>query len=230
MFLSKLPINSNSRAFRVDCANVHDMHRTVMSAFPKLPSGTAARQEHAILWRLDTTPQGYTLYVQSKRHPDWARLPYGYLRDRALVRCLQPVFAALQPGRRFAFRLLGNPSKAAAEPDSLPPRGRGRRVPLHDPNEQLAWLIRQGERCGFALLDAGVHGPDVALSALPPLTGYKKARDTRTRKITITPVRYDGHLTVTDPAALATALQSGIGRGKAYGCGLLSLAPPAATP
>ncbi|GAA0514017.1 hypothetical protein GCM10011581_36950 [Saccharopolyspora subtropica] len=100
-------------------------------------------------------------------------------------------------------------------------------MPLHDPDEQLAWLIRQGERCGFTLPDAGAHGPDVALSAPPPLTGYKTVSGSRRRKITISPVRYDGHLTVTDPTALAHALQHGIGRAKAYGCGLFSLAPPA---
>nr|WP_246421854.1 type I-E CRISPR-associated protein Cas6/Cse3/CasE [Nocardiopsis mwathae] len=39
------------------------------------------------------------------------------------------------------------------------------------------------------------------------------------------PVSYDGRLIVTDPAAFTAALKEGIGRAKAYGCGLLSLAP-----
>lgn len=38
-------------------------------------------------------------------------------------------------------------------------------------------------------------------------------------------IRYDGTATVTDPEALAAALLTGIGRGKSYGAGLLSLAP-----
>jgi CRISPR system Cascade subunit CasE len=36
---------------------------------------------------------------------------------------------------------------------------------------------------------------------------------------------YDGILTVTDPALLRRALCHGVGRAKAYGCGLLTLAP-----
>lgn len=38
-------------------------------------------------------------------------------------------------------------------------------------------------------------------------------------------VRYDGTATVTDPDALRAAVLAGIGRGKPYGAGLLSLAP-----
>ena len=37
-------------------------------------------------------------------------------------------------------------------------------------------------------------------------------------------VRFDGIGVVTDPDALRAAVLTGIGRGKSYGCGLLSLA------
>jgi CRISPR system Cascade subunit CasE len=38
--------------------------------------------------------------------------------------------------------------------------------------------------------------------------------------------RYDGILQVTDPTHFHDALMRGTGPGKAYGCGLLSIAPP----
>jgi CRISPR system Cascade subunit CasE len=37
--------------------------------------------------------------------------------------------------------------------------------------------------------------------------------------------RYDGIAVVTDPDALRRAVLGGVGRGKSYGAGLLSLAP-----
>ena len=37
---------------------------------------------------------------------------------------------------------------------------------------------------------------------------------------------FEGVLEVTDPDALRRALTHGIGRGKAYGCGLMTLARP----
>lgn len=43
--------------------------------------------------------------------------------------------------------------------------------------------------------------------------------------VTLTRVTYNGILQVTDPAALRRALTGGIGPAKAYGCGLLTLAP-----
>lgn len=39
--------------------------------------------------------------------------------------------------------------------------------------------------------------------------------------LAITRAEVKGRLTVTDPATLATALTDGIGRARAYGCGLL---------
>lgn len=38
-------------------------------------------------------------------------------------------------------------------------------------------------------------------------------------------VTFDGRLEVTDPAALRRTLTQGIGKAKAYGCGLITLAP-----
>jgi CRISPR system Cascade subunit CasE len=38
-------------------------------------------------------------------------------------------------------------------------------------------------------------------------------------------VRFEGHLTVTDETAFAETLSSGVGSGKAFGFGLLSIAP-----
>ncbi|WP_254667604.1 type I-E CRISPR-associated protein Cas6/Cse3/CasE [Streptomyces sp. SolWspMP-sol7th] len=38
-------------------------------------------------------------------------------------------------------------------------------------------------------------------------------------------IRFDGTATIADAEQLRTALVHGIGPGKAYGCGLLSIAP-----
>lgn len=55
---------------------------------------------------------------------------------------------------------------------------------------------------------------------MPTLVGKRR----QAAKITVEAVRFDGHLVVTDPVAFAEAVTAGIGRAKAYGCGLLSLA------
>jgi CRISPR system Cascade subunit CasE len=219
VFLSKLSINVRSREFRRDYANVHDMHRTVMSAFTTLDTATAPRQEQGILWRLEDAHSGYAQYVQSRTQPDWSRLPSDYLTKPAEVTSLQPVLAAVTPGRKLAFRIVANPTYAK----SMGPDTRGKRVAHRDPDKQIEWLVRRGEHHGFVIPVAGNGRPDVTPSPCPDIAGRKA--DLK-GPITVLPVRYDGHLVVTDPDAFTDALRTGIGRAKAYGCGLLSLASP----
>jgi CRISPR system Cascade subunit CasE len=214
MFLSKLHVDVRSRTFRRDFANVHDMHRTLMSVYPDVPPTTQKRQAHGVLWRLDDDHSGFVQYVQSRTQPDWTQLPTGHLTAPPLVRSLEPLLAAMTPGRKLAFRLLANPTKCESKSR--------KRIPITNSTEQIAWLIRQGERYGFVIPSAADGRPDLAPTPTAALTGRKND----TGKITIEPVRYDGHLVVTDQALFSNALVEGIGRGKADGCGLISLAPP----
>ncbi|UKD51102.1 type I-E CRISPR-associated protein Cas6/Cse3/CasE [Amycolatopsis sp. FU40] len=213
MFLSKLTVNTQSRTFRRDNANVHDMHRTLMSAYPELPQDDAVRQAHGVLWRLDSLRGGFVQYVQSHTEPDWDHLPAGHLAWPAEVRTLQPVLDAVTAGRRFTFRMVANPTKCDGQTR--------KRIPYRQPAEQLEWLIRKGEQHGFVIPSAGNGQPDVAVTGVPTITGRKNT----TTKITVEAVRYDGRLVVTDTTAFTQALTNGVGRAKAYGCGLISIAP-----
>ncbi|MBB5801241.1 CRISPR system Cascade subunit CasE [Saccharothrix ecbatanensis] len=218
MFLTKLSLNVRSREFRRDFADVHDQHRTVMSAYPDTDGDTPARQAHGVLWRLDPTHIGYTAYIQSHTEPTWADLARDYTTATPEVRPLQPVLDAIAPGRKLSFRLLAN---ATQDTRPVELKGKTRRVAHHKPDDQIAWLIRKGEQHGFVIPTARDGQPDVNPSPVPRMTGRK---DNST--ITIDPVRFDGHLIITDHTAFTHALTTGIGRAKAYGCGLLTLAPP----
>ncbi|PSL01016.1 CRISPR system Cascade subunit CasE [Murinocardiopsis flavida] len=59
-------------------------------------------------------------------------------------------------------------------------------------------------------------------SARTAETGGARGRKNRVTLVTAT---FDGRLEVTDPAALRRTLTAGLGRAKAYGCGLMTLAP-----
>ncbi len=231
MYLSKLMINVYSREFRRDHADIRQMHRTVMSGYPDLPKEAPARQSQAVLWRLDGVHRGFVQYVQSSSEPDWGRLPADYLTEPAQVRSLQPLLDAVAPGRRFAFRLLGNPTRSVVRPADrkkpLPEGGqrpRGMRIARHKPEEQIEWLVRKGAQHGFVVPTAHNGQPDVSPSPCLTLTGQPRPGDTD--PITIEPVRFEGHLIVVDADAFRAAVRQGIGHGKAYGCGLVSLAPP----
>ncbi|MFI7696739.1 type I-E CRISPR-associated protein Cas6/Cse3/CasE [Nonomuraea sp. NPDC049655] len=223
MFLSKLTVDQRSRAFLRDVADVHDMHRTIMSAYPELPPTATFRSQHGVLWRLDTVAGGGLVqYVQSQTAPDWERLPAGLLLRPAEVRSLQPVLNAIAPGRKFTFRLMANPTRDVRVENGKQQR---KRVPLQQPAQQIEWLISKGEQHGFVIPSSRQGAPDVAANPAPRLVGKKR----EVRRVTVDPVRFDGHLMVTDSSAFTAALINGIGRAKAYGCGLLSLAPARAS-
>jgi CRISPR system Cascade subunit CasE len=218
MFLTKLTLNPRSSTVRRDLDDINDMHRTLMSAYPELPPRDNFRQTHGVLWRLDTLQGGLIQYVQSTTEPDWTRLAADYLVRSAEVRTLEPVLDSVQAGRKYAFRLVGNPTRCVHN-DSNPDIRR--HVPL-GADRHLDWLVGKGSQHGFVIPPAYGGAPDAACTAMPRLTGKRGKRV----KVTIAPSRFDGHLVVTDPDAFKTALVTGIGRAKPYGCGLLTLARP----
>ncbi|MFQ5421832.1 MAG: type I-E CRISPR-associated protein Cas6/Cse3/CasE, partial [Anaerolineae bacterium] len=79
-------------------------------------------------------------------------------------------------------------------------------------DRQLAWLHKRAADNGFRILQA-------AVSQAQQQTSRKKG-------ITLYTVQYDGRLQITDAETFQTAVRTGIGPAKAFGCGLLSLAPP----
>jgi CRISPR system Cascade subunit CasE len=76
------------------------------------------------------------------------------------------------------------------------------------------WLSKQGERHGFKIEE---HRLDVS--------GYEQVEISRdgAKPIRQSRIRYSGVLTVTDTEAFRLAVVRGVGRGRAWGCGLLKL-------
>lgn len=79
---------------------------------------------------------------------------------------------------------------------------------------------------GLRVLDAGA-GPAVQLSARERLTFPKGAREgsAKGHRVVLSTATFGGALRVTDPEHARRTLLQGIGPGKAYGCGPLTLAP-----
>lgn len=227
MYLSRVRLDVRSAAVRRDLADLNAMHRTVMTSVPD-GLGLAPRAQAGVLWRLDLPGTGRSpvLLVQSATSPDWSHLPSGYSIDPTTdVRSLDPVLAALRIGARFRFRLRANPTRKVDTKSS--PNGErrnGRRIPLRGDEACLAWLVRQAAGAGFGI---GSTPQDAARAVIVrPQGDALGRRDAGTAPpVTVRSVLFEGVLTVHDPERLGHALAAGIGPGRAYGCGLLSLAP-----
>lgn len=238
MYLSRLILNSRQRDVRRDLADCQDLHRTVMSAFPQAHSDGRARAEMGVLFRAELDPRSgrVTLLVQSGHEPEWSHLPAGYLLDTGgdptnpAFKEVTACYSHLAEGHTLAFRLRANPTRKIATksgPDGQ--RRNGHRVELRDEPAQLDWLRRRGEQGGFRLVsvraNAGV--PNVTATRGDKLTGKRPvgSASKETARLTLAAVTFDGVLRITDAMKFRLALVRGIGPGKAFGFGLLSVAP-----
>lgn len=221
MYLSRLRLNPLSRDVARDIGDVAQLHRTVMRAFPSAPNGESARAHYKVLHRLeaDQSRGTVTLYVQAQSAPNWDFLPDGYIieqDDSALgVKPVDELYEAIAAGRRLRFRLRANVTrKIDTKTGSDGVRRHGRRVPLYGEKEQIEWLRRQGERNGFQV---------ASISTL--VSGSAELYRSRSTGRTFQGVLYEGTLMVLDADAFRRALVDGIGPAKAFGFGLLSVAP-----
>lgn len=210
--LARIRLNPHSRDVQRDLRDATQMHRTVMRMVPD-GLGDAPRHKAGLLYRLDETDTFSTLLVQAASL-DTARLPAGY--GQADVKSLAPMFTALRKGLGIRYRIVVNPAKRERLP--MEEKGkRGRIVPLAGTDADQWWLRRAAE----VGLDLHILNP----TSMEPV----RSRGQNTPGMRHSLLRYDGTASVTDPDALRDHLVRGIGRGKPYGAGLLSLAPATTT-
>jgi CRISPR system Cascade subunit CasE len=221
LVLSRLLLNPLSRHVRRDIGSVVQLHRTVMRAFPA--TAAEARRTYGVLFRLDLDERRgrVAVLVQSQCEPDWSSLPAGYLVEsddaNPAVKSLEGLESHLSGGREFTFRLRANPTRRVSTEMT------SQRVELRGDPARVAWLRRKGEAGGFLLCcdDSGIG----ILVQEESKTGGHHDRGKGSGRITVRPVLFQGRLRITDAGRFMQTLRAGVGPAKAYGCGLLSLAP-----
>lgn len=82
------------------------------------------------------------------------------------------------------------------------------------------WMIKQGERCGFELLVGDDGLPKLQNSAYV-WHGLQQKAVKKAEKSGFSSVDFSGELQITDVEAFRQTLFTGLGRAKAFGCGLL---------
>lgn len=227
LYLTHLRLSVRNRAVQSDLSDCHALHRTLMLAFPNLGGLPDARNQFGVLYRLESGDGATTVLVQSGATPDWSRLPQGYLvATQPEVKRIDALYHSITAGQRLLFRLRANPTKRLSDRETThPDRWRGKRVDIRREEDQLTWLANKGPQAGFTLLtirtspnvqDARTSGINDRITG-KPTTGQGR--------LTFASVTFEGRLQVTDLTAFLDALQHGIGSGKAFGFGLLSVAP-----
>ena len=218
MYLTRVTLNPRRRATSRLLASPRRVHGAVGQLFP--PDGRPDRA----LWRTDETPSGTYLYVLSdvRADPTGVVEEYGWPHaDQPwLSRDYGPVLSAVVDGRRFGFRTCVNPVtsvRPGVDGDAGGARGRGKRVAHVTAAQQLAWFTDRSDGWGFTVDGDGLGARLVERRV--------RTFDREGRTVTLSTAVVEGVLAVTTASLLQDALVRGIGPAKAYGCGLLTLAP-----
>lgn len=207
--------------------------------------------DERILWRLETGRHRAELLALTHAQPSWQHVvetagwPDGD-EPHALTRDYAPLLDRIVRGAEFRFRLKANPvstthtldKPSAAQIQRLArPRARGERIAHRTARHQLAW-IQDPERLarwGLELATPSTDGPDGpapdAVRLLERQTIQFDKRDADVggpsgrRTVTLITATYEGSIRILDPGTARATLLHGVGAAKAYGCGLITLAP-----
>lgn len=213
LWLTRLVPDTRSPEARRDLGDPVGMHRRVMSLFPS-DAGPDPRALFGVLHRTEDTPTGPHLLLQSTHEPDTGRLPDGY--GTTLARPLDALIDAIRPGLTVRYRCVASPVRKPGATTralyNLPP------VVALTGTAADEWWLRQADQSGLKPLTHHAQPLDAVRGERRPTEGApQRIRHARTQ--------FDGTAAIIDPDMLRAAILGGIGRGKSYGCGLLSIAP-----
>lgn len=239
MYLSRLMLNPFREGTRTMLHSPQTLHATTHGLFPPVPE---AEQMGRFLYRLDSTKHAHVLYVVSRHKPDFTNMKErcGWPQSELETETVRPYgefLGSLDSGQVFHFRFTGNSVHYAKRP-GVP--GSYFRAPHITVPQKVKWLGRLAERNGFRMLsEPSVDSVTETFvkNETQPAPTERATRDRRNLprptpatspepgkvRVTLAKSTFEGTLTVTDPDALRRALVSGMGKAKAYGCGLMTL-------
>ncbi len=221
------------------------MHAAVLGGLPAQPV------RERVLWRIDAdNSRRPGLLVLTRSRPSWEHLTeqagWPTADDpgdpQVVVRDYRPLLDRLASGQAYAFRLVANPTQSTRHPIVPTARqkeraaggetGRSVRLGHRSVAHQVAWLTTRAERWGFdipASSSSGAMGepiPDLRVAGRRRMSFAKTGTPGR---VVVQVVSYEGRLQIVDPERFGAAILDGLGSAKAYGCGLLTLAPLSGT-
>ncbi len=205
MYLSRILLNVSKRKTQIALASPNKFHGAVEEAFSE-------RQERN-LWRIDTLQGKTYLLILSSEKPDLSNIAeqFGYPDKCGESKEYDKLLRRIEKGSVWHFRLVANPTRSRWEQG-----GRGKVTAHITEKYQLQWLQLQSEKKGFSIF------PDtVSIKSSNWKIFYKSGKK---HKVRILEVTFEGQLKVEDAALFKNTLIKGVGREKAYGMGLLTIA------
>ncbi|HQB07744.1 MAG TPA: type I-E CRISPR-associated protein Cas6/Cse3/CasE [Rectinema sp.] len=211
-WLTKIEIDA-SLAYKNKFIDSYTWHQALWQCFPGRSS-----QKRSFLTRVDETSHGFIAWILSLDKPI---RPFWCPEEGWAIKEISPGFLN---HRWYAFNLKANPTKAIMQkPAVVAPAidgqirlTRGKRVPLTKREDLKAWLERKAAQGGFKIVET------IPLDIGPMAESYFSRGE---QKAYHGSIQFRGVLEVTNKEVFEKTYYSGIGSAKAFGYGLLLLAP-----
>lgn len=174
-------------------------------------------QEGRSLWRVDPGQQAHTMLLLSAEVPNVEHLAreFGVSPAQVESRSYEPLLSRLAVGQEWRLKLRANATVARPREGRSSSRHALRREP-----DQIDWFLSRAAKWGLSIPTNRLGVPELVVARSEELA-FRRTGST----VTLGAVTFDGVGRVTDVELLRHALIQGIGSAKAYGCGLMTLAP-----
>lgn len=210
MYLTRTKLDMSKRKTLIALSSPSRFHGTIEMLFEK-------KQERN-LWRIDTLDSNTYLLLLSAERPDMTLFidQFGLEEGETLTKSYDSLIKRVKENTIWRFRLVANPTHSIKTEN-----GRGKVVAHITDAHQMEWMKSKASANGFEIVDDMCY-----IASCEWKTFYKNGGIPKSSyyKVSLLQVTYEGVLKVVNPDVMKYALLHGIGRGKAYGFGLLTIA------
>jgi CRISPR system Cascade subunit CasE len=203
MYLTRIRLNTQKKQTIKLLSSQQVVHATIESCFNEI-------EKTRKLWRLDYFQGKPCILLLSHTKPELEPFlsQFGYEKEPKEIRDYQKVLDLIANRQQFKFRLTANPVYSVKKEGEK----RGQIMPHITIEQQEKWLSEKSEKYGFKIIQDEIVERD------------RKRFMRNHRAVMFSMVTFEGILEISDEGVFKQTLVDGIGREKAYGCGLLTLA------
>ena len=204
MFLSRIPLDISNRNTLKALSSPSKFHGALEICF------TGERKRN--LWRLDNLNGKLYFLVLTETAPDFSSFCQQFSQDEIWeTKFYDNFLQKIENNSKWRFRITANPTVSIC---SNIKEKRGKVYPHITTEYQKKWLIEKSKNFGFCLVSDAF---DVVQNK------WYRFYKSNNHYISLLAVTYEGFLTVTDTELFRNSLIHGIGKGKAYGMGLMTI-------
>jgi CRISPR system Cascade subunit CasE len=210
MYLSKIKLDTNRYETRRALASPQILHAAVENCFSEPADGKERK-----LWRLDMLRGNPYLLLLSPQRPSFTRFCNEFCVSGVTgeTKNYDNLLMRIAEGQEWNFMIRGNTTH------SMPSGEEGKRGKLCSHvsvRYQREWLMKKALSCGFELKED--------MFEITQTDQLKFWRNKQEQPVILAVAVFEGALVIKDIELFKRTLTNGIGRAKAYGCGLLTIA------